>query len=67
MPTKWIDFRALKAQVGIRDVLERYGYLKQLRDKGEGKFVGPCPIHGGRNPNRLLTKADRIVAPFPAA
>lgn len=50
MATRWIDFKDLKRGVGerggIREVLRRYGFLDRLTDKGEGKLVGPCPIHG---------------------
>jgi len=45
--TQWLDFRGIKAQVPIRAVLERYGFLDGLTDKKSGKLVGPCPIHGG--------------------
>lgn len=49
MATRWIDFTALKRQVSIRDVLARYGLLDRLREKKDGKLVGACPIHGGKN------------------
>lgn len=49
MPTKWIDFKALKEQVRIRDVLAHYGYLERLAEKKPGQLVGPCPLHGGTN------------------
>jgi len=61
MPVKWVDFKALKAQVGIRQVLERYGFLGKLRDKGQGKLVGPCPIHGGKNPNSFHANTEKNV------
>jgi len=61
MPIKWIDFRALKAHVAIRDVLARYGYLDKLKDKGDGKLVGPCPIHGGKNPNAFHVNTEKNV------
>ena len=47
MAEPWIDFKALKASVSIRDVLDRYGYLDKLEEKKAGTLVGPCPIHGG--------------------
>lgn len=50
MAQPWIDFTELKRAVhergGIREVLGRYGFLDRLKDKGGGKLVGPCPIHG---------------------
>jgi DNA primase len=44
--SRWLDFKAIKAAVPIRDVLTRYGYLEGLTEKGH-KLVGPCPLHGG--------------------
>ncbi len=46
MASRWLDFKAIKTAVPIRDVLERYGYLDGLNKKGH-KLVGPCPLHGG--------------------
>jgi len=61
MPTSWIDFRALKAQVPIREVLARYGFLEALRDKGNGKLVGSCPIHGGKSGNSFHADTTKNV------
>ncbi len=47
MAEVWVDLRALKARVSIRDVLDRYGVLTELRETRPGKLSGPCPIHGG--------------------
>ena len=60
MATRWINFRALKAQVSIRDVLERYGCLDSLKAKGS-KLVGPCPVHGGRNGTSFNADLERNV------
>jgi DNA primase len=49
MPTKWLDFTAIKREVPIREVLARYGYLAGLTEKKQDTLVGPCPIHGGKN------------------
>jgi DNA primase len=61
MPAKWIDFRELKSQVSIRDVLEKYGFLDGMKDKGHGKLVGACPIHGGKNPNSFHVNVEKNV------
>lgn len=61
MPARWIDFRALKEQVPIREVLARYGLLEKLREKGPGKLVGRCPIHGGSNDNAFHVNAEKNV------
>jgi len=61
MPTRWIDFRALKEKVSIRDVLARYGFLEKLREKGPGKLVGSCPIHAGSNGNAFHVNMEKNV------
>jgi DNA primase len=61
MPAEWIDFRALKAQIPILDVLARYNFLAGLREKGPEKLVGPCPVHGGKNPNSFHVNTKKNV------
>ena len=61
MPSKWIDFAALKSSVPIRDVLEHYGFLDSLSDKGQGKLVGPCPIHGGKNRTSFSVHTEKNI------
>lgn len=59
MATRWIDFRALKEQISIRDVLEHYGVLSTLQEKKPGRLVGPCPVHGGTNSNSFNVDVER--------
>ena len=43
------DFKWLKSQISIQQVLSAYqldGRLKQKNDT----LCGPCPLHGGNNP-----------------
>jgi len=61
MPTRFVDFREVKRQVPIRDVLARYQFLERLRDKGQGRLVGPCPLHDGKNPNSFHVNTDKNV------
>jgi len=42
----WVDFKAIKAVVGLQAVLDRYGV--KLRPSGKNELRGPCPIHGGQ-------------------
>lgn len=42
--TGWVDFKEVKAEVGIEDILGHYGLLGDLRRKGD-ELVGYCPIH----------------------
>ncbi len=46
MRKPYVNFRELKAAVGIRRVLERYNLLETLREQGS-RLSGPCPICGG--------------------
>ena len=39
-----IDFRQLKAQVSIRQVLELYEWVPRI-ERSNGEARGPCPIH----------------------
>ena len=59
MPTNFVDFREVKARVSIRDALARYHFLDGLKDKGNGNLVGPCPIHGGKNPNAFHVSTEK--------
>lgn len=61
MGTRWIDFRALKSEVSIRDVLERYGVLDSLNEKKPGKLVGPCPVHNGSNGSSFHVDVERGI------
>lgn len=57
----WIDFRQLKERVAIRDVLDHYGMLGGLRDRGHGQLSGPCPLHSGDNRNAFHVNTDKNV------
>jgi len=61
MPTKWLDFAAIKRQVPIREVLARYGYLSGLTEKKQGTLVGPCPIHGGKSPTSFHVNTEKNI------
>lgn len=62
MATRWIDFTELKRAVhergGLREVLSRYGFLEHLNDRGDGKLVGPCPVHGSTDHTSTAFHAD---------
>ena len=40
----WVDFRALKENVSIEDILRYYGLLEKLRQRKD-ELVGLCPFH----------------------
>lgn len=46
---KWVDYKKIKKDVCIEDVLKHYGVVDQLTRKGDN-LVGKCPIHKGTNP-----------------
>ena len=48
----WVNYKEIKARVRIEQVLERYGVLGALQEKGD-TLVGRCPIHKGSNANQF--------------
>lgn len=47
MSGQWVNYAAVKAAIGIGEVLATYG-IQRLRPSGRGQYRGPCPIHGGQ-------------------
>lgn len=43
--TKWVDFKAIKEKVGMKDILEHYELLDGLKERKNNELVGFCPIH----------------------
>ena len=41
---KWVDFKKIKSNVSMRDILDRYGLLEGLKQKGD-ELIGLCPFH----------------------
>lgn len=48
----WVNYKEIKARVKMEQVLEHYGVLGELREKGDS-LVGRCPIHKGSNANQF--------------
>ena len=48
----WVNYKEIKARVRMEQVLEHYGVLGELREKGD-TLVGRCPIHKGSNPSQF--------------
>ncbi len=46
--TLFIDFRAIKREVTMVQVLEHYGLMSQMKQNGDS-ITGSCPIHEGKN------------------
>ena len=58
--TSLTDFKQLKRQVGIVDVLSAYQLTGRLSRKA-GHLRGPCPVHGGDNPTAFRADLDRNI------
>jgi DNA primase len=48
----WVNYKEIKTRVKMEQVLEHYGVLGDLREKGDS-LVGRCPIHKGSNANQF--------------
>jgi DNA primase len=48
----WVNYKEIKARVNMEQVLEHYGVLGHLREKGDD-LIGCCPIHHGTNANQF--------------
>jgi hypothetical protein len=48
----WVNYKEIKTRIRIEQVLEHYGVLGELREKGDS-LVGRCPIHKGSNANQF--------------
>ena len=53
-----LDFRFLKRAVSIEQLLADKERFAGLRRQGPN-WVGPCPLHGGDNPNAFVVHRDR--------
>lgn len=58
MTRHYHDFKLLKQTITIHQVLTAYGVDHTFRTRGD-RLVGPCPIHGGDNPNAFVVSLSR--------
>ncbi|MCP4600788.1 MAG: toprim domain-containing protein [Proteobacteria bacterium] len=58
MIPKHLDFAYLKRRVSICAVLNAKGVNAPLRRQGD-RLVGPCPVHGGDNPNAFVISLSK--------
>lgn len=56
IPT-WLD--AINRDVNILGLLEHYGIAEHFEEKGEGLYVGPCPLHHGREKKEFYVYTKR--------
>ena len=55
-----ISIKEIKSRLSIETVLNHYGLLNNIRQKGSS-FVGPCPIHGGDNLNAFHVNVEQNI------
>jgi DNA primase len=53
-------FKYLKARVSIAAVLQDKGLKTAFRKRGD-QLVGPCPVHGGDNPNAFVISLSKNI------
>lgn len=58
--SKFVDFKAVKAALTMKQVLEHYGLLDQFKHSGD-RLSGPCPIHKGSNPTQFSVSIEKNV------
>jgi hypothetical protein len=54
-----MTFAHLKQVVSIASVLADKGLIHHLTKKGD-RLCGPCPVHGGDNPNAFVVSCRKI-------
>lgn len=58
----FVDFRAVKANVSMLQILEHYGLMPTFKRSQNGEnLTGPCPIHGGSNPDQFKVSLTKNV------
>jgi DNA primase len=53
-------FKYLKARVSIAAVLQDKGIITAFRKRAD-QLVGPCPVHGGDNPNAFVISLSKNI------
>lgn len=54
----FVDFRAVKAQVTMQQVLTHYGLFAAMKP-GQDSLSGTCPIHKGTNPTQFRVSLSK--------
>jgi DNA primase len=60
MIPKHLNFAYLKRRVSIVTVLNTKGVMTQFKKRGDQLF-GPCPVHGGDNPNAFVISLSKNI------
>jgi DNA primase len=56
--TNWVDFKAVREQVSLEQVLFDYYKIDNLTIR-DGKAIGPCPVHGGDSPRAFSADFEK--------
>ena len=56
----FVNFKAVKAAVYMKQVLQHYGVLDRFKEKGDS-LSGPCPIHKGENPSQFRVSISKNI------
>ena len=56
-----VDFKQLKEQVSVTDVLGHYGLIDAFRPKADHQLVGPCPFSEGKSKTALKVDTKKQV------
>jgi len=56
----FVDFKAVKAAITMKQVLMHYDLLDRFKRSGDS-LSGPCPIHGGENPTQFRVSLSKNV------
>ncbi len=55
-----LTFKYLKRQISIAAVLQDKGLITAFRKRAD-QLVGPCPVHGGDNPNAFVISLSKNI------
>ena len=55
-----LTFKYLKTRVSIKAVLQDKGLMTAFRKRAD-QLVGPCPLHGGDNPNAFVISLSKNI------
>jgi len=58
--TEFVDFKAVKSQLTMEQVLRQYGLFDRFKRSGDS-LSGPCPIHKGSNPTQFRVSLSKNV------
>lgn len=56
----FVNFKAIKAAITMKQVLDHYGLLDSFKEKGD-TLSGPCPIHEGSNPTQFRVSLSKNI------